>query len=136
MTYKGNADEDAYDDTALPSLLKRLPKDFGDGASINYFDDEEEDENGDYFSTMIIKLDRNMTTRRSRDFKRASFDDDEDGNGTVVRRTSSSVGSMMSIAVASMKVKLNLQIQLRILHRLASLLLAIQLGNQLVEPLR
>ncbi|KAM0996909.1 hypothetical protein ACFX2I_006799 [Malus domestica] len=136
MTYKGNADEDADDDTSLPLLLKRLSKNFGEGASINYFDDEEDDENDDYFSIMIIKLDRNMTTRRSRDFKRESFHDDEDDSGTVVRRTSSGIGSMMSIAVASMKVKLNLQIQLRILHRLASLLLAIQLDNQLMEPLR
>ncbi|KAM1873017.1 hypothetical protein ACFX13_006907 [Malus domestica] len=128
MTYKGNADEDADDDTSLPSLLKHLPKDFGEEASINYFDDEEDDENGDYFSTMIIKLDRNMTTRRSRNFKRALFDDDEDGSGFLT--------FLVRPSMASMKVKLNLQIQLRILHRLASLLLAIQLDNQLMESLR
>ncbi|KAM1082197.1 hypothetical protein ACFX13_021230 [Malus domestica] len=121
MVYKGNADEDEDDDDAsLPPLLKRLPKDFGGGPSIDYFDDEEEDENGGDFGTMIIKPDRNRTTRRSRDFKRASFDDDGEGSGfstfvvrpsseresvsgTVVRRTSSGAGSTMSRAVASMQ---------------------------------
>ncbi|XP_048440957.1 serine/threonine-protein kinase svkA-like isoform X2 [Pyrus x bretschneideri] len=120
MVYKGNADEDEDDDASLPPLLKRLPKDFGGGPSIDYFDDEEEDDNGGDFGTMIIKPDRNWTTRRSRDFKRASFDDDGDGSGfstfvvrpsseresvsgTVVRRTSSGAGSTMSRAVASMQ---------------------------------
>ncbi|XP_068327175.1 serine/threonine-protein kinase 1-like [Pyrus communis] len=122
MVYKGNADEDEDedDDASLPPLLKRLPKDFGGGPSIDYFDDEEEDDNGGDFGTMIIKPDRNRTTRRSRDFKRASFDDDGDGSGfstfvvrpsseresvsgTVVRRTSSGAGSTMSRAVASMQ---------------------------------
>ncbi|KAM1326941.1 serine/threonine-protein kinase 1 [Malus sylvestris] len=122
MVYKGNADEDEDedDDASLPPLLKRLPKDFGGGAPIDYFDDEEEDENGGDFGTMIVKPDRNRATRRSRDFKRASFDDGGDGDGfstfvvrpsseresvsgTVVRRTSSGVGSTMSRAVASMQ---------------------------------
>ncbi|VVA24142.1 PREDICTED: serine/threonine-kinase [Prunus dulcis] len=123
MVYKGNVrddeDEDEDDDASLPPLLKRLPKDFGGGASIDYFDDEE-DENGGDFGTMIIKPDRNRTTRRSRDFKRGSIDDDGDGDGfstfvvrssseresisgTVVRRTSSGAGSTMSRAVASMQ---------------------------------
>ncbi|XP_009356427.2 serine/threonine-protein kinase dst1 [Pyrus x bretschneideri] len=120
MVYKGNADEDEDDDASLPPLLKRLPKDFGGGAPIDYFDDEEEDENGGDFGTIIVKPDRNRATRRSRDFKRASFDDGGDGDGfstfvvrpsseresvsgTVVRRTSSGVGSTMSRAVASMQ---------------------------------
>lgn len=123
MVYKGNArddeDEDEDDDASLPPLLKHLPKDFGGGASIDYFDDEE-DENGGDFGTMIIKPDRNRTTRGSRDFKRGSIDDDGDGDGfstfvvrssseresisgTVLRRTSSGAGSTMSRAVASMQ---------------------------------
>ncbi|KAM1833305.1 hypothetical protein ACFX13_023141 [Malus domestica] len=78
MVYKGNADEDEDNDASLLSLLKRLPKDFSDRASIDYFDDEEEDENGGDFSIMIIKPDKNQTMRRLHDFKWASFDDDRD----------------------------------------------------------
>ncbi|KAB2606457.1 serine/threonine-protein kinase 4-like [Pyrus ussuriensis x Pyrus communis] len=91
MIYKGNADEDEDNDASLHSLLKCLPNDFDDGALIDYFDDEEEDENGLRFGTMIIKLDRNQTTKRLCDFKRASFDDEGDGSGfsTFVVRLSS-----------------------------------------------
>lgn len=68
---------------------------------------------------MIIKPDRNRTTRRSRDFKQALFNDDGDDSGfltfvvmssskrelvsgTVVRRTSNDIGSTMSMVVTSM----------------------------------
>lgn len=152
MVYKGNdaEDDDEDDDASLPPLLKRLPKDFGGGASIDYFDDED-DGIGDDFGTMIVKTDRNRSRSRSASSnstlrrvpppplpppttqKRGSGlmrpeeededeDEDDDGDGfstfvvrsgeresvsgTVVRRTSGgggSVGSTMSIAVASMQ---------------------------------
>lgn len=88
MVYKGNVDEDEDNDASLPLYLKHLPKDCGGRASIDYFDDEEEDKNGGDFGIMIIKPDRNQTTRRLHDFKQASFDDDRDGDGlsTVVVR--------------------------------------------------
>ncbi|EOA33623.1 hypothetical protein CARUB_v10019794mg [Capsella rubella] len=57
MVYKGDSDgggeEDDEDDSMLPPLLKRLPKDFGGGASLDY----DEDDGGD-FGTMIVKTDR------------------------------------------------------------------------------
>ncbi|XP_061989961.1 serine/threonine-protein kinase 1 [Rosa rugosa] len=120
FVYKNNAhDEDDEDDSSLPPLLKRLPKDFGGGASLNYFDDE--DDNGGDFGTVIVKSDRNRTTRRSsRDWgSRAAEAEDGDGGDAfstfvmrpseressltgTVRRTSGG-SSTMSRAVASMQ---------------------------------
>ncbi|XP_062111408.1 serine/threonine-protein kinase 1 [Humulus lupulus] len=130
MVYKGNDDEeDEDDDASLPPLLKRLPKDFGGGASIDY-DDEDDGDND--FGTMIVKSDRNRTRNRSSSLIRGTppppfpnrvstmkrDEDDGDGfstfvvrsgerdsaSGTVVRRTSGGgVGSTMSMAVASMQ---------------------------------
>ncbi|KAL5553605.1 hypothetical protein UlMin_041006 [Ulmus minor] len=60
MVYKGDEDDDA----SLPPLLKRLPKDFGGGAPIDYFDDDDEEEGND-FGTMIVKTDRNRSRSRS-----------------------------------------------------------------------
>lgn len=63
MVYKDNGRDDDDDDdeySSLPPLLKRLPKDFGGGAPLDYDDDD--DDAGD-FGTMIIKSDN----RRPRD---------------------------------------------------------------------
>ncbi|PON79712.1 Serine/threonine protein kinase [Parasponia andersonii] len=60
MVYEGN-DNDEDDDASLPPLLKRLPKDFGGGASIDYF----EYDGGNDFGTMIVKTDRNRNRGRS-----------------------------------------------------------------------
>ncbi|XP_010470891.1 PREDICTED: serine/threonine-protein kinase 4 homolog A isoform X1 [Camelina sativa] len=66
MVYKGDShgggggDEDDEDDSMLPPLLKRLPKDFGGGASLDY----DEDETGD-FGTMIVKTDRSSSRSKS-----------------------------------------------------------------------
>ncbi|CDY50304.1 BnaA02g14620D [Brassica napus] len=49
----GGGDEDDDDDSFLPPLLKRLPKDFGGGASLDYDDEDDGD-----FGTMIVKKDR------------------------------------------------------------------------------
>ncbi|KAM0963759.1 hypothetical protein FF1_022830 [Malus domestica] len=126
MVYKGNADEDEDNDASLLSLLKRLPKDFSDRASIDYFDDEEEDENGGDFSIMIIKPDKNQTMRRLHDFKWASFDDDRDDY----------VFLTFMVRLSGERAKLNLKIRLQNLHCFVSLPFAVQLGDQLVKPLR
>lgn len=64
MVYKDNGhEEDEDDDSSLPPLLKRLPKDFGGGASMDYEDDPDED-TGD-FGTMIVKTDRSRQRNRS-----------------------------------------------------------------------
>jgi len=66
MKFKDNGhndeDDDEDEDSFLPPLLKRLPKDFGGGASMDYDDDE--DESGD-FGTMIVKNDRSRQRDRS-----------------------------------------------------------------------
>ncbi|CAL5188570.1 unnamed protein product [Lathyrus oleraceus] len=62
MVFKDNGHNDEDDeDSFLPPLLKRLPKDFGGGASMDYDDD---DESGD-FGTMIVKSDRGQQRDRS-----------------------------------------------------------------------
>ncbi|XP_054824481.1 serine/threonine-protein kinase 1-like isoform X2 [Prosopis cineraria] len=64
MVYKDNGhEEDEDDDSSLPPLLKRLPKDFGGGASMDYEDDPDDDA-GD-FGTMIVKTDRSRERNRS-----------------------------------------------------------------------
>lgn len=66
MVYKDNGygeDEDD-DDSSLPPLLKRLPKDFGGGASMDYDDDDPDEDAGD-FGTMIVKTDRSRQRNRS-----------------------------------------------------------------------
>ncbi|AEE34897.1 putative protein kinase STE-STE20-Pl family [Arabidopsis thaliana] len=67
MVYKGDSDgegeEDDDDDSMLPPLLKRLPKDFGGGASLDY-DDDDGDESGD-FGTMIVKTDRSSHSKKN-----------------------------------------------------------------------
>ncbi|VVA94572.1 unnamed protein product [Arabis nemorensis] len=112
----------------LPPLLKRLPKDFGGGASLDY-DEDDGDGAGD-FGTMIVKTDRSshsknipysskprMTVsprRRARgDDEESSDEEDEDGEyGTFVVKSSSKKGkerenemdlSTMGRAVASMQ---------------------------------
>ncbi|CAK8540433.1 unnamed protein product [Lathyrus sativus] len=62
MVFKDNGHNDEDDeDSFLPPLLKRLPKDFGGGASMDYDDD---DESGD-FGTVIVKSDRGQQRDRS-----------------------------------------------------------------------
>lgn len=63
MVFKDNGhdDDDEDEDSSLPPLLKRLPKDFGGGASMDYDDDEE---SGD-FGTVIVKSDRSRQRDRS-----------------------------------------------------------------------
>ncbi|XP_012067804.1 serine/threonine-protein kinase 4 homolog B isoform X2 [Jatropha curcas] len=59
MVYKGGGsqnDNDEEDEDSLPPLLKRLPKDFGGGSTLD--DDMEEDNSAD-FGTMIVKTSRN-----------------------------------------------------------------------------
>lgn len=100
VVYKGDGrDDEEEDEASLPPLLKRLPKDFGGGAPMDFFDDEEEEEGND-FGTMIVKADRNRPrnrasssfTRRSHysafsdsrqesPGKRAVSDDNEDDDG-------------------------------------------------------
>lgn len=65
VVYKGDGgdDEEEEDEASLPPLLKRLPKDFGGGAPMD-FDDEEEEEGND-FGTMIVKTDRNRPRSRA-----------------------------------------------------------------------
>ncbi|KAF8021387.1 hypothetical protein BT93_G1735 [Corymbia citriodora subsp. variegata] len=115
MVYKKDAggeegeDEEEEDDSSLPPLLKRLPKDFGGGASIDY--DNDPDGGAEDFGTMIVKTNRNRNSKASSssyssyssplpasvkrrdldysDFHNSSLkkrietfeDDDEDGNG-------------------------------------------------------
>lgn len=88
MVYKNDAVDDGEDedDASLPPLLKRLPKDFGGGASIDY-DNEPED-----FGTMIVRT-ANRSSDRPRgldysDFNNSTlkkrletFDDEDDDNG-------------------------------------------------------
>ncbi|KAJ7943326.1 Protein kinase superfamily protein [Quillaja saponaria] len=65
MVYKDDGNEDEEDeDSSLPPLLKRLPKDFGGGASIDYDNDFDDDVAGD-FGTMIVKSDRDQRRNRS-----------------------------------------------------------------------
>lgn len=65
VVYKGEGgdEEEEEDEASLPPLLKRLPKDFGGGAPMD-FDDEEEEEGND-FGTMIVKTDRNRPRSRA-----------------------------------------------------------------------
>lgn len=68
MVYKDseeNEDEDEDDDSSLPPLLKRLPKDFGGGASIDYDNDYGESSKTEDFGTMIVKSDRSLNDRSS-----------------------------------------------------------------------
>ncbi|KFK41345.1 hypothetical protein AALP_AA2G118100 [Arabis alpina] len=90
MVYKGDSDggggeedDDDEDDSMLPPLLKRLPKDFGGGASLDYDDD---DGAGD-FGTMIVKTDRSIpfsskprmtVSPRRRDESESSDEEDEE----------------------------------------------------------
>ena len=128
MVYKDNGRDDDEDDeySSLPPLLKRLPKDFGGGAPLDYDDDA-----GD-FGTVIIKSDHRRQqdrpssslaspTWKSRSSSQASplnrfGEEEEDGggfstfvvrstvksgeresvSGTVVRRSSSSSGGVGS----------------------------------------
>ncbi|KAG7589482.1 Protein kinase domain [Arabidopsis suecica] len=118
MVYKGDSDgegeEDDEDDSMLPPLLKRLPKDFGGGASLDY-DDDDGDESGD-FGTMIVKTDRSSHSKNSpysskprmgvsprrgarggdeesSDEEDEEEDDDDDGEyGTFVVKSSSKKG--------------------------------------------
>ncbi|XP_057448094.1 serine/threonine-protein kinase 1 isoform X2 [Lotus japonicus] len=66
MVFKDNGhdDDDDDEDSSLPPLLKRLPKDFGGGAGLDYEDDDEDDYSGD-FGTMIVKTDRSQHRDRS-----------------------------------------------------------------------
>ncbi|GMI99858.1 hypothetical protein like AT1G69220 [Hibiscus trionum] len=59
MIYK-DGDEEDEDDSSLPPLLKRLPKDFGGGPTD--FDVEDDDDAGD-FGTVIVKSNRSRGTR-------------------------------------------------------------------------
>ncbi|ESQ28328.1 hypothetical protein EUTSA_v10018124mg [Eutrema salsugineum] len=139
MVYKGDSDggggeedDDDDDDSLLPPLLKRLPKDFGGGASLDY-DEDDGDGDGD-FGTMIVKSDRSSHSknspyssnprmavsprRRARGDDEESSDEedeeDDDGGeyGTFVVKSSSKKGkekekemdlSTMGRAVASMQ---------------------------------
>ncbi|XP_030442770.1 serine/threonine-protein kinase 1 isoform X1 [Syzygium oleosum] len=56
---EGGEEEEEEDDSSLPPLLKRLPKDFGGGASIDYDNDPED------FGTMIVKTSRNRSSKAS-----------------------------------------------------------------------
>ncbi|KAK8657538.1 hypothetical protein V6N13_035769 [Hibiscus sabdariffa] len=128
MIYKDGDVEDE-DDSSLPPLLKRLPKDFG-GGPTDFDVDDDDDDAGD-FGTVIVKSDRGRSTRgQSYSFKppaapvaspmRARRDgldvdndddeeeeEDEEGFGTfVVRSTVRSEregsGMVVKSAVASM----------------------------------
>ncbi|KAF3972962.1 hypothetical protein CMV_003576 [Castanea mollissima] len=69
MVYKDteeDEDEDEDDDSSLPPLLKRLPKDFGGGASIDYDNDYGgESSKTEDFGTMIVKNDLSLNNRSS-----------------------------------------------------------------------
>ncbi|CAK9325837.1 unnamed protein product [Citrullus colocynthis] len=96
-------DGDDDDDSSLPPLLKRLPKDFGGGAPIDYEDDHafDFDHDTEDFGTMIVKTDWNRPRNRSVSSsvstmprKRAgseegddSEEDDGDGYSTFVVRS-------------------------------------------------
>ncbi|XP_020216141.1 serine/threonine-protein kinase dst2 isoform X2 [Cajanus cajan] len=63
MVYKDNGHDDDDDEySSLPPLLKRLPKDFGGGASMDY--DEDDDDGAGDFGTMIVKSDRSRPRDR------------------------------------------------------------------------
>ncbi|WJX62787.1 Serine/threonine-protein kinase sik1, variant 2 [Trifolium repens] len=119
MVFKDNGnDDDDDEDSFLPPLLKRLPKDFGGGASMDY-DDEDDDESGD-FGTMIVKSDRSRQRDRSSSgltspvgstWKTGSYsqanplngeDDDEDDDGggfsTFVMRSTVKSGERESVS--------------------------------------
>ncbi|XVF85801.1 hypothetical protein PTKIN_Ptkin17bG0146800 [Pterospermum kingtungense] len=129
MVYK-DGDEEDEDDSSLPPLLKRLPKDFGGGST----DFDADDDAGDY-GTMIVKSDRGRSThggqasysfkppapptvspmRARRDEIDADDDDDEDGDGdgdgegfgtfvvkSTVRSEREGSGTVVKRAVASM----------------------------------
>ncbi|XP_002264872.1 serine/threonine-protein kinase 1 isoform X2 [Vitis vinifera] len=131
MVYKDDPNDDDDDDSSLPPLLKRLPKDFD--AAHDYYD-EDSTGTGD-FGTMIVKTSRDRLSpsilspsilspakpRGSPYLERSTGKrtDDEDNystfvvrstlgtreSGTVVRRGSggASASSTMSRAVASMQ---------------------------------
>ncbi|KAJ1400913.1 Protein kinase domain [Sesbania bispinosa] len=99
MVYKGNGLDDD-EDSSLPPLLKRLPKDFGGGAPLDYDDDEDNDA-GD-FGTVIVKTDRSRQRDRSSSSGFAS-----PAGSTWKSRSSSQASpldsSTMERAVASMQ---------------------------------
>ncbi|RID55604.1 hypothetical protein BRARA_G02856 [Brassica rapa] len=103
MVYKSDSDGegDEDEDSTLPPLLKRLPKDFG-GGGASY---DEDDDDGD-FGTMIVKKD----SKNSPGDEESSSDEEEGEYGTfvVVKPSSSKKGketdlSTMGRAVASMQ---------------------------------
>ncbi|XP_019428756.1 PREDICTED: serine/threonine-protein kinase dst1 isoform X2 [Lupinus angustifolius] len=116
MVFKDNGHDDDDEDSSLPPLFKRLPKDFG-GASIDYDDDED---SGD-FGTMIVKTDRrNRSSPAGSTWKAQSSsmesalnrfrgsddnygdggDDDDDGGGfsTFVSRSTVKSGERDSVS--------------------------------------
>ena len=96
MVYKENGhDDDDDEDSSLPPLLKRLPKDFGGGASLDYDEDDDDDGDGDGqgsgdFGTMIVKTDRSRQRDRSSSSGMAS------PAGSTWKARSSSQASPMS----------------------------------------
>ncbi|XWS34204.1 hypothetical protein CRYUN_Cryun21dG0020400 [Craigia yunnanensis] len=120
MLYKG--DEEDEDDSSLPPLLKRLPKDFGGGGD-GHTDFDIDDDAGD-FGTMIIKSDRGRDPRgqpsylfkppaaspmRARRGEMDVDDEDDDGEGfgtfvvkSTVRSEREGSGTVVKRAVASM----------------------------------
>ncbi|KAK6931352.1 Protein kinase domain, partial [Dillenia turbinata] len=110
-------DADDEDDSSLPPLLKRLPKDFG--VAVDYDDDIDANISG----TMIVRTHRNNPRSSQFNSNRRQNDDEEENNfstfvvrskerstetesvsGTMVRRTGGGdTGSTMSRAVASMQ---------------------------------
>ncbi|XP_009127709.2 serine/threonine-protein kinase hippo [Brassica rapa] len=106
----GGGDEDDDDDSFLPPLLKRLPKDFGGGASLDYDDEDDGD-----FGTMIVKKDRDSHSsskpRVAASPPRRIADEEsseEEEFGTFVVKPSSKKGKEMDLstmgrAVASMQ---------------------------------
>ena len=77
MVYKSDSDEDSM----LPPLLKRLPKDFG-GGGASY---DEDDDDGD-FGTMIVKKDSKNSPG---DEESSSDEEGEYGTFVVVKPSSS-----------------------------------------------
>lgn len=102
MVYKSDSDGegDEDEDSTLPPLLKRLPKDFG-GGGASY---DEDDDDGD-FGTMIVKKDSKNSPG---DEESSSDEEGEYGTFVVVKPSSSKKGketdlSTMGRAVASMQ---------------------------------
>ncbi|KAK7274975.1 hypothetical protein RIF29_16078 [Crotalaria pallida] len=118
MVFKDNGIDDD-EDSSLPPLLKRLPKDFGGGASLDYDDDDDEDA-GD-FGTVIVKTDRRnrsspsagstwkaksssmaspMNRFRGSDNDAGDGGDDDDGAGfsTFVMRSTAKSGERESVS--------------------------------------